>query len=48
MIWNRTHNSTWAKYLSGVAECTQDEKPFTTVEHKKKKTPTIVIPKAIP
>jgi hypothetical protein len=48
VVWNGSHNQTWAEHLNGVAECTQVEKPFTTVEWKKKKTPTTVIPKALP
>jgi hypothetical protein len=47
-LWKGTHNQTWADHLNGIAECTQAEKPFTTVECKKKKTPTTVIPKALP
>jgi hypothetical protein len=47
-LWKGTHNQTWADYLNGIAEYTQDEKPFTTIECKKKKTPTTIIPKALP
>jgi hypothetical protein len=47
-VWNRSHKQTWAEHLNGVAKHTQVEKPFTTIECKKKKTPTTVIPKALP
>jgi TolA-binding protein len=47
-LWNGSHNQTLADHLNRIAERTQDEKPFTTVERKKKKTPTTVIPKALP
>jgi hypothetical protein len=47
-LWNGSQNQTWADHLNGIAECTQVEKPFTTVERKKKKTPNTVIPKALP
>jgi hypothetical protein len=47
-LWKGSHNQTWADHLNGIAERTQAEKPFTTVERKKKKTPTTVIPKALP
>jgi hypothetical protein len=51
-IWNGTpkgsHDQSWADHLNGIAERTQAEKPFTTVERKRKKTPTTVIPKALP
>jgi hypothetical protein len=48
VLWDGTHNSSWADHLNGIAERTQDEKHFTTVERKEKKTPTTVIPKALP
>jgi hypothetical protein len=47
-LWNGSHDQTLADHLNGITERTQDEKPFTTVERKKKKTPTTVIPKALP
>jgi hypothetical protein len=47
-VWKGNNNQSWANHLNGIAEHDQAEKPFTTVEHKKKKTPTTVIPKALP
>jgi hypothetical protein len=47
-VWKGNHNQSWADHLNGIAERNQAEKPFTTVERKKKKTPTTIIPKALP
>jgi hypothetical protein len=38
----------WADSLSAEVRQPDKEKPFTTIECKKKKTPTTVIPKALP
>jgi hypothetical protein len=47
-VWKGNHNQSWADHLNGIAKYTQAEKPFTTIECKKKKDPTTVIPKALP
>jgi hypothetical protein len=43
-----TKQLSWAERINATAEQPNKEKPFTTVEHKKKRTPTTIIPKALP
>jgi hypothetical protein len=49
-IWgNLTNNLSWADRLNAGEDQTQPEKPFITIDHKKKElAPQTVIPKAFP